>query len=89
MAQRISYRVHGKVQGVFFRAFTQEKAQSYGITGFVKNTSDGKVEGEAQGNEDALQKFLKDISEGPKHAHVVKVEKSTIDTKDGESSFER
>ena len=47
-----------------------------------------QVEGEAQGNEDALQKFLKDINEGPKHAHVVKVEKSTIDTKDGESSFE-
>ncbi|ERF75111.1 hypothetical protein EPUS_07800 [Endocarpon pusillum Z07020] len=70
------------------RAFTQEKAQSYGITGFVKNTSDGKVEGEAQGNEDALQKFLKDINEGPKNAHVVKVEKSTIDTKDGESSFQ-
>jgi acylphosphatase len=47
-----------------------------------------KVAGEAQGEEACLQKFLKDINEGPKHAHVVKVEKSTIDTKDGESSFE-
>lgn len=94
------------------RAFTQEKAESYGLTGFVKNTADGKVrqtwfldlplygenriqtkysqvEGEAQGDEESLQKFVKDINEGPKHAHVVKVERSTIDIKDGESSFER
>ncbi len=48
-----------------------------------------QVEGEAQGDEESLQKFLREINEGPKHAHVVKVEKSTIDTKDGESSFER
>jgi acylphosphatase len=46
------------------------------------------VVGEAQGDETNLQKFLKDINQGPKHAHVVKVEKSTIDPKEGEFSFE-
>lgn len=43
MAKRIAFTVHGKVQGVCFRDFTQQKASSYGITGYVKNTSDGKV----------------------------------------------
>ncbi len=47
-----------------------------------------QVEGEAQGDEDSLQKFLRDINDGPKHAHVVKVEKSTIELKEGESSFD-
>jgi acylphosphatase len=91
------------------RAFAQDKAQQYGLTGFVKNTSDGKVgeessdvsygtgkqladhsqvAGEAQGDESSLQKFVKDIKEGPKHAHVVKVEKTLMDPKEGESSFE-
>jgi acylphosphatase len=51
-------------------------------------TNPFKVAGEAQGDEAGLQKFVKDINQGPKHTHVVKVEKSTIDVKEGESSFE-
>jgi acylphosphatase len=47
-----------------------------------------KVEGEAQGEEDVLQKFLKDIDRGPSHAHVVKLEKSEIEIQEGESSFD-
>lgn len=43
MAKRVSFKVHGRVQGVFFRRFTQEKANRYGLTGWVKNMSDGKV----------------------------------------------
>ena len=46
-----------------------------------------QVEGEAQGTEEALQKFLKDIDNGPRAAHVVKLEKRSIDTVQGESSF--
>lgn len=49
--------------------------------------TNSKVAGEAQGDEEGLQRFLQDINEGPKHAQVVKVEKSTIDTKEGEFSF--
>lgn len=47
-----------------------------------------KVIGEAQGDEAALSKLIKDINHGPPAAHVVKVEKSDIDTKEGETSFE-
>ncbi|KPI39229.1 Acylphosphatase [Cyphellophora attinorum] len=87
MSQRISFLVHGKVQGVFFRDFTQTKASDYGLTGWVRNTNDGKVEGEAQGDKAGLEKFKKDLNEGSKASHVVKVETKDIATKDGESEF--
>lgn len=53
----------------------------------MKNTNDDKVAGEAQGDDGSLQKFKKDLNEGPRHAHVVKVETKDIETKDGESDF--
>ncbi|KAL2362766.1 hypothetical protein RJZ56_004302 [Blastomyces dermatitidis] len=67
--------------------FTQRNANNYGLTGWVKNTRDGKVEGEAQGDEPALSNLLKDLSRGPEFARVVKLEHSEIDLKDGEESF--
>ncbi|KAH6676667.1 acylphosphatase [Halenospora varia] len=88
MVKRVSFRVHGQVQGVSFRYFTRKKANSYNLTGWVRNTSNGKVEGEAQGDEDGIQKLLKDIDKGPTHAHVVKLEKSEINVVEGESGFE-
>ncbi|KAI9770981.1 MAG: hypothetical protein M1840_002685 [Geoglossum simile] len=101
MVKRLSFIVHGQVQvagvairsdlvsspGVFFRKFTQQKATEYGLTGWVRNTEDGKVEGEAQGDEDSLGKLLADIDRGPPYAHVVKLEKAEKDTDDGEASF--
>jgi len=47
-----------------------------------------KVEGEAQGGEESLQKLLKDLHQGPSAAHVVKVEKTEQEVKEGESAFE-
>ena len=47
-----------------------------------------QVEGEAQGGSDAIEKLLKDINQGPSAARVVKIEKSEVDTKEGEDSFE-
>ncbi|PGH29512.1 hypothetical protein GX50_07736 [[Emmonsia] crescens] len=46
-----------------------------------------RVEGEAQGDEAALSKLLKDLNQGPQLARVVKLEKSEIELKDGEESF--
>lgn len=51
--------------------------------------SSQKVIGEAQGGKDEIKSFLQDINQGPKHAHVVKVEKSAIDVKDREEGFEK
>ncbi|KAK1936095.1 putative acylphosphatase [Babesia divergens] len=44
----VQFRVHGRVQGVFFRKFTKLEADKLGIKGFVKNESDGTVIGEGQ-----------------------------------------
>merc|ERR1711971_486131 len=47
----LEYEVFGRVQGVFFRKFTNEKAQSLGLRGWVKNTRDGTVTGELEGEQ--------------------------------------
>lgn len=58
-------RVHalyvGNVQGVGFRFTAIDAAQKYGITGWVRNTADGKVELVAEGNESKLESFLSDV----------------------------
>ncbi|KAK9421652.1 putative Acylphosphatase-like domain-containing protein [Seiridium unicorne] len=88
MSQRVYFLVHGTVQGVNFRNFSQKKATDLGVTGWVRNTNNDKVEGEAQGPPDAIKKFLKHIDDGPTHARVVKLDKEERDVQGGESQFE-
>ncbi|KAI4168494.1 MAG: hypothetical protein LQ343_006381 [Gyalolechia ehrenbergii] len=68
-------------------SFTESKASSYGLTGWVRNNANNQVEGEAQGDDEAIQKLLKALESGPPAASVTKVDKSEIDVKEGESSF--
>jgi acylphosphatase len=42
-------RVTGRVQGVFFRAWAQDEAQTLGVTGWIRNCSDGSVEAQLEG----------------------------------------
>lgn len=65
--------VSGMVQGVGFRFFTINRARAYGITGWIKNLYDGRVEIEAEGKNENLSLFLKDIKIGPSYAHVSNV----------------
>lgn len=88
MSQRIAFRVEGKVQGVSFRYFTKEKATEYGLIGWVQNLSSGDVQGEVQGDEETVKKFLHDISKGPPAAMVEKVKHSVTDVQSGEEAFE-
>ena len=53
----MSFEVHGKVQGVFFRKHTQATAAKLGLRGWCENTPSGTVRGEAHGQEAALEKF--------------------------------
>ncbi|KAL3471888.1 Acylphosphatase-like domain-containing protein [Aspergillus californicus] len=86
--QRIAFKVHGTVQGVGFRDFTQRRAMEYDLKGWVGNTDCGRVEGEAQGPDETIQKFLKDIDNGPRLAHVVKLEKKALDVvEEGNNQF--
>jgi len=73
------------------------------VTGFVTNASDGsvgtpklkltrstdsvKVQGEAQGSDDAIKEFVQHLNKGPSAASVSGVEQSEISTKSGESDF--
>lgn len=67
-------KIKGKVQGVFFRASTRETAQKLGIRGWVRNLSDGTVETVAEGDSDALEKFIDWCKKGPESAMVTDVD---------------
>lgn len=71
-------KVHGKVQGVGFRFYTQKKATELGLHGFVRNKADGTVYVEAEGNEEALNTFINWCEEGPMWARVTKVEQQFV-----------
>jgi len=66
--------ITGKVQGVFYRASTQEVAQQLGVTGFVQNLPNGNVYVEAEGEEDVLLKLVTWCRQGPPRAAVTHVE---------------
>ncbi|MCK6616449.1 MAG: acylphosphatase [Cyclobacteriaceae bacterium] len=72
--KHVNLLVKGHVQGVFFRASTQEVAGQLGITGFVRNEPDGNVYIEAEGGEEQLQKFIKWCRKGPPRARVDRME---------------
>ncbi|PRY14795.1 acylphosphatase [Pontibacter ummariensis] len=87
--KHIAIRVYGKVQGVFFRASTQEQAQELGLNGFVQNEPDGTVYLEAEGDTDALKQLEQWVHQGPKRARVEKVEVRELDELEGFEGFEQ
>ena len=87
--KHIAIRVHGKVQGVFFRASTQQKAEELGLAGFVQNDDDGTVYLEAEGNPDALRQLEDWVHEGPDHARVSRVDIRSIKELKGFEGFEQ
>ena len=69
-----SIKVSGKVQGVFFRASTQERALELGVTGFVRNERDGSVYIEAEAGDEILKVFIDWCHVGPAGARVEHVQ---------------
>ena len=68
--------VHGRVQGVFFRATTQDYAREFGVKGTVKNLSDGTVEIYAQGKRETLDRLISRLKSdaGPGYVESCSVE---------------
>jgi acylphosphatase len=66
--------VHGRVQGVFFRDSTRDRANQHGVNGWVRNRSDGAVEAVLEGPPDAVESVLRFLREGPRSADVNRVE---------------
>ena len=75
MIKHYNITITGKVQGVFYRASTKEKAQELGIKGFVKNQPDGSVYLEAEGEFSSLEQLVEWCYKGPEKAIVEKVTK--------------
>ncbi|MCD6578477.1 acylphosphatase [bacterium] len=74
MKKAANILVAGRVQGVAFRFYTVEKANSLGITGWVKNLPNGdEVEIWAEGDVDALNDFVNWCYKGPSHSMVTDV----------------
>ena len=84
--KRLHGFVSGRVQGVFFRAHTEKKAQQLELQGWVRNLVDGRVEVAAEGSEQALKAFLEWLHEGPPAAHVDRVD-TTWEPASGEAGF--
>lgn len=76
--QRIEIHVKGKVQGVSFRAATQQVAQRLEVFGYAKNESDGSVTIIGEGEEANLQKLLNWATQGPDVARVDEVTHSWV-----------
>lgn len=68
--KRVQLIIHGKVQGVFFRASTKDKANELRLSGFVRNREDGTVEVIAEGDEDQLQRLVDWCCKGPDLSQV-------------------
>ena len=68
--------VEGRVQGVFFRANAFDKAEALGLTGWVKNTGDGRVEAVFEGRKGDIEEIIQWCHKGPPGAVVTRVEVS-------------
>ncbi|MEO6838998.1 MAG: acylphosphatase [Ginsengibacter sp.] len=77
--------ITGKVQGVFFRETSRKMAEKLNIKGWIKNTTDDKVEAMITGEEMNLEEFIKWCKVGPERADVeeVKISKEPL------SNFEK
>ncbi|MBS1764713.1 MAG: acylphosphatase [Bacteroidetes bacterium] len=79
MIKSYAITINGKVQGVFFRKFTKEKALEYRLNGFVQNLSNGSVYIEATGEENALESFSQWCHTGSPQSVVKEVTVKEID----------
>jgi acylphosphatase len=74
--------VSGRVQGVFFRASTRERALALGLRGYARNLADGRVEVVAGGEESAVVELCQWLWTGPPSAEVTLVEVTDLSTAD-------
>ena len=68
--QAVKYTVEGRVQGVFYRATTAERATELGLSGWVRNLPDGRVEVVACGESGAMEDLAAWLWRGPEKARV-------------------
>ena len=68
-----SVKIEGRVQGVYYRAWTEQTARALGLDGTVRNASDGSVEAVFSGPADKVDEMLRRCADGPPDARVTRV----------------
>jgi acylphosphatase len=79
--------IRGRVQGVFYRAFTEDTAQSLNLKGWVRNTPGGDVEAVLEGDKKAIQEAIDKCHQGPPASNVTDIDVSWEDFKGEFPSF--
>jgi acylphosphatase len=69
----VTVRIEGRVQGVYYRAWTEQNARALGLDGWVRNARDGSVEAAFSGPADKVADMLKRCERGPPDARVTSV----------------
>jgi len=87
MARR-HLRIHGRVQGVFFRASLREQAESLELKGWVRNRPDRSVEALVEGREDAVAQLIAWAHQGPPGARVDRVDVKDENWQGSEHTFQ-
>lgn len=80
--RRISVRVQGRVQGVFFRDYTTREARRLQLSGWVRNRADGSVEAEVEGEIEQVEAMIAWFHEGSPLSQVTAVQVVEIPTRD-------
>ena len=83
----VHVRFSGRVQGVYYRAFTREKAIALGVKGWVRNVPGGGVEAVLEGERKQVGELLKSMKSGPTGSLVLGMELSELQAK-GYEDFE-
>lgn len=86
--RRVHMWVSGHVQGVFFRASTRDEARRLGLTGWVRNLPDGRVELVAEGPEDVVEDLINWCRKGPSFARVDRVDVQAEEFKGAYTGFD-
>lgn len=87
MKVRAHVIVSGRVQGVYFRGKTRKKALEYGVTGWIHNLTDGRVEAVFEGEKEPVEKLIEFVKQGPSYAQVTDLKLQWQDYKGEFSDF--
>ncbi len=85
--ERVNVVVQGKVQGVFFRAYTKDEAEAFCLRGWVRNRPDGSVEAEIEGEGRDVRKMISWFHKGSPQSQVLKVTVSSCELVSSENNF--
>lgn len=77
----VRLKLSGRVQGVFFRAWTRQQAEALGVRGWVRNLGDGSLEAHLEGDEFCVSELIELMRSGPTEARV-----DCVDVSEGEAA---